>query len=764
MSEHSGEPLRTFGRWVIRWRWPVILVSIAIAVMVGRNARHLELDDDYRLFFSKENPQLQAFEALERIYTKNDNIMFIIRPADANVFTRETLTAIKWLTEAAWKIPYAIRVDSITNFQHTRADGDDLIVTDLVEDPATMTDGDLEAVRAVALTEPQLRIRMISEDGSTTGVSARLQVPRESLTEFPEAANYARQLREEFLAKFPSFEVRLTGGAMLSNAFGEAPKADLQLLIPLMYAILIASMLWFMRSIAAMISIVFVVILATAMAMGVAGWYGLKLNGVSVMAPTIILTLSIADSVHILVSMFAAMRTGASRDDALVESLRINAQPVFLTSFTTAIGFLSLNFSDAPPLRDLGNITAGGVMAAWVYSMTFLPAAVSLRPMRHARAVSGVEIMDRLAEFVIAWRRALGIGLLLGAVVLVSATTLFEINDDPVEYFAERIEFRRDTDFASQYLTSVYDVAYSLGAGESGGINEPEYLRRVDRFANWLRAQPTVHHVNTFTDVMKRLNKNMHGDDPQYYRLPEERELAAQYLLLYEMSLPYGLDVNDQINIDKSATRLNVILRDVDFKGVKELKAVSEDWLEKNGLPSMRSEAASPMVMFSYIAERNIYAMVRGTAIAFALISLTLVVALRSLKIGAISLIPNTLPAAVAFGIWALVYREVGFAVSVVAGTSIGIIVDDTVHFLSKYLRARREQGLGSADAVRYAFHTVGIALIVTSAILIIGFAALATSAFWPNATLGLLTALTIACALVADFFLLPPLLMALDL
>jgi predicted RND superfamily exporter protein len=332
-----------------------------------------------------------------------------------------------------------------------------------------------------------------------------------------------------------------------------------------------------------------------------------------------------------------------------------------------------------------------------------------------------------------------------------------------VEYFGERLEFRRDADFAIEHLTSPYVIGYSLGAGESSGINEPEYLRKLDDFANWLRAQPAVHHVSTFTDVMKRLNKNMHGDDPAYYRLPDERELAAQYLLLYEMSLPYGLDVNDQVNVDKSATRLEVTLRNIDFKILKRLKADSEAWLEKNALPAMRAEAAGPAVMFAYIAERNIYAMIRGTAIAFTLITLVLVISLRSVKIGAISLLPNLVPAAMAFGIWALVSGEVGFAVSIVASVSIGIIVDDTVHFLSKYLRARRELGLGSADAVRYAFRTVGVALCVTSAILIVGFAALATSAFWPNATLGLLTALAIACALVADFLLLPPLLMALD-
>ena len=454
-----------------------------------------------------------------------------------------------------------------------------------------------------------------------------------------------------------------------------------------------------------------------------------------------------------------------SKFDAIVESLRVNTVAVFLTSLTTAIGFLSLNFSDAPPLRDLGNITAAGVAAAWILSMVFLPAAIALLPVKIAeRSSSPVStVMERLAAFVVRQHKALLVVMSTIVVVLTACITLFEINDRPVEYFDERIEFRRAADFAIDNLVGTYGISYSLSAGQEGGINDPEFLDRVDQFVQWLRAQPSVVHVATLTDTMRRLNKSMHGDDPAYYKLPTERELSAQYLLLYEMSLPYGLDLNDQINVDKSATRVDVICGDVDFKIVKELKADSEEWLRMKGLPSMQTEGASPAVMFAYIAERNIRAMVQGTALAFFLISIVLILALRSLRIGVISLIPNIVPILMAFGIWALIFREVGFALSVVAGISIGIVVDDTVHFLSKYLRARREQGLDSAGAIRYAFMTVGNALWINSVILVVGFAALALSAFWPNATMGMMTALAIASALIADFFLLPPLLMLLD-
>ncbi len=167
--------------------------------------------------------------------------------------------------------------------------------------------------------------------------------------------------------------------------------------------------------------------------------------------------------------------------------------------------------------------------------------------------------------------------------------------------------------------------------------------------------------------------------------------------------------------------------------------------------------------MFAYIGQRNIKSMLRGTSFALVLISLVLIVALRSLKIGLVSLIPNLAPAAMGFGLWGLVSGQVGLGLSVVAGMTLGIVVDDTVHFLSKYLRARRERGLDAQDAVRYAFHTVGTALLVTTLVLIAGFLVLTQSGFKINSDMGLLTAVTIALALVTDFLLLPPLLMKVD-
>ncbi|MBW9258639.1 MAG: MMPL family transporter [Candidatus Thiodiazotropha sp. (ex. Lucinisca nassula)] len=749
----------SFFRFVLKHKILVILLTVAVSLMMGSGVQHLRFNNDYRMFFSEENPQLKAFEKLQNTYTKNDNVLFVIEPQDGSVFTRRTLTAVSELTKEAWQIPYSIRVDSITNFQHTYAEGDDLIVEDLVLDPASLSDEDLTAKQQIATNDPLLRNRLISPSAHTTGVNVTVQLPGKKLTEVPEVAAKVKEMANNLEASYPDIKVRLTGMVVMNNAFPTASQDDMKSLYPIMFGAVILVLVLMLRSIPGTLSTLIIIILMIIATMGLTGWLGIKMSPPTTTVPIVIMTLAIADCVHILVNFLHFMREGEAKYQAMMESLRINLQPIFLTTLTTAIGFLSLNFSDAPPFRDLGNMAAMGVVLAFLLSITFLPAMMMLLPVK---ALSGDTMgslaMVRFAEFVIRNKKRLlwGMGILI--LFLISQIPSNRLDDRFVEYFDETIEFRQDTDFATDNLTGIYLIEYSLESGETGGISDPDFLRKVDDFAQWYRQQPHVLHVNTITDIMKRLNRNMHADDDSWYRLPEQRDLSAQYLLLYEFSLPFGLDLNNQINVKKSATRFTVTLESISTQQLLQIEEDAQQWLLENA-PEMRSDGASPSVMFAHIGSRNIIAMLKGTTTALIIISLILVVALRSLRIGGISLIPNLVPMGMAFGLWGLTVGEVGLALSVVSGMTLGIVVDDTVHFLSKYLRARREKNLPGEDAVRYAFSTVGTALWVTSLVLMVGFGILAFSHFQLNAGMGLLTAITLGLALVADFLFLPPLL-----
>ncbi len=756
--------LERYTQWVIRFRWGILLATVLAVVAAGAGARRLEFNNSYRVFFGSENPQLQAFETLQNTYTKADNILFVLAPKDGQVFTRATLAAVQWLTKEAWKLPYSSRVDSITNFQHTTAKGDELLVRDLVPEAAELSDAELARIRDIALNEPLLINRLIPPKAHVTGVNVTVVYPEKSLEEVPLSAARARALAEELRARYPDIEVYLTGIAMMNNAFAEQSLKDMTTLVPLMYAVVVFVIHVSLRSVAGTIATLLVIAFSIVTAMGITGWLGIQLTPPTASAPTVILTLAIADSIHLLSTMFHLMRHGHAQHDAIRETLRINWQAVFLTSITTVFGFMSLNFSEVPPLRDLGNVTAIGVAAAWVYSVLFLPAFMAVVPVKlKPRREHAWQLMERFGDFVVRRRTTLLWGTALVSFALIAAIPRNVFNDQFVKYFDESVQFRRDTDFAQDNLSGTYQVHYSLPAGESGGISNPAYLKKVEEFAQWYRAQPNVMHVNTVTDTMKRLNRNMHGDDPAWYRLPDSRDLSAQYLLLYEMSLPFGLDLNDQINVDKSATRVVVTLRNVTTKELLALEDAAQQWLRDNAPPAMFATGTGPAVMFSHISYRNIRSMIGGNVMALVLVSAAIMLAIRSFKIGLVSLLPNLVPAGIAFGIWALLVGQVGMSLSIVTSLTFGIVVDDTIHFLAKYLHARRDKGLSPQDAVRYAFTTVGMALFVTSVILVAGFLVLTFSAFEINAGMGKLCALTLAVALAADYLMLPPLLMKLE-
>ena len=691
-----------------------------------------------------------------------DNFFFGVEPKSGAAFDRETLAAVEELTEAAWQIPYTIRVDSVSNFQHTYATEDDLIVEDLVRNAEGREDSFLEDRRDVALAEPLLRNQILTANGDVTAVNVVLQYPEKAFTEVPEAVEFARGLQADIEAKYPQLTIHLTGVSMLNNAFAETGMSDGATLMPLMFGVIFVLTWLIIRSLTATFSTILVIGLSTMVAMGVAGFFGVKLTPIAMSAPIVILTLAVADSIHILMSLRNLMRDGMAKTEALVEAVRINFLPVTITSLTTIVGFLSLNFSDSPPYWHLGNITAVGIFAAWIYSLTLLPAALSLLPYR-VKEKTGTEwserTMDRLAEFVIRRYRGLLVGVGLPTLVLIAFIPTLDFNDQWVEYFDDRIEFRVDSDKAQEHF-GLYPIEYSIPANGPGGISEPEYLANLESLTNFMREQELVTHVYSLSDIMKRLNRNMHADDDGFYSIPADRELSAQYLLLYELSLPYGLDLNDRINIDKSATRVTAT---IDQATSAETKAFFNDvdaFMAEN-LPSyMQAKPTSAAVMFTYISERNMQNMVVGTILAIAAIALIMMFSLRSVRLGTLSLVPNGLPILVTFGAWALLVGEVGFSVATVASISLGIIVDDTVHFLSKYVRARDERLLNVEDSIRYAFRNVGVAIVVNTIILTAGFLVMTTSAFKMNVDLGLMTILSIVGALILDFLFLPALLL----
>nr|WP_299385184.1 MMPL family transporter [Allomuricauda sp.] len=755
---------KNWANFVIRFKWPVLLLTILLAMGLASQGK-MEFDGDYHVFFSESNPELEAFDALQEKYTKDDNIIVVLAPKNGDIFTRENLSAIEGLTAEAWNTPYSSRVDAVTNFQHTSAQGDDLYVDDLSYDSSNKTDQEIAEIKEKALKEPLLLHRIINEEGSVTAINITVRLPGEdSAKEIPEVTIATREMIAKFQETHPEFNVYTTGLVPLNTAFFESSQKDLMLTLAMLLIVVIVTLV-LTRNVFATIATLVVVLFSIMSAIGFVGLNGIKLTPPSAVFPTMILTLAVADSIHILITYLQKVRKdGLDKREALVESMRLNFMPVFITSLTTVIGFLTLNYGDVPPFWDLGNIVAFGMTMAFFFSTTTLPALMAIFPIWKSKkaqkqdttAISGYA---KLGAYVV--RQPVKLTIISLAIIgmLTYLATKNVFNDEFVEYFDTTVQFRQDSDFINENLTGFYNVEFSVGSGESGGINNPEYLQKLNEFEDWLEEQPEVVHVNAFSEVARRVNRSMHGDDESYYKVPTNREEAAQYLLLYELSLPFGLDLNNQINVDKSESRVTVTLRNNSSAEMIAFSERSEKWLRDNAPESMNAIGVSPTLMFSKLGFRQAESMFKGNIIALILISLVLMIALRNVKLGFLSIIPNVTPVLVGFGLWFLLKGTINTGMVIVFGMTLGIIVDDTVHFMSKFLRARRELGYNAKDAIIYAFETVGKALVTTTAVLLAGFIVLSTSSFALNSYMARITVIIILAALIIDFILLPSLL-----
>ncbi|MEJ6673757.1 MAG: MMPL family transporter [Alphaproteobacteria bacterium] len=761
MSQQVSSSHNSYGKFLLRHRFVALVVLLLATFGFSFGAQFLFFDNDYRVFFGKDNPQLKAFEKVQQTYTKIDNVNFAIDPLSGSANDPAVLAGVEALTEMAWQLPFSIRVDSLSNYQHTEVDGDDLIVRDLYMNGRELNADELQLVNDISTTEPSLSGKIHDSQHRATSVNVTIQLPGETADEVTVVAKAARDLAAKIEADYP-IKIRLSGVIFLNNAFMESSMQDMGTLVPAMYLVILIVAYALLRSITATILVLIVIIPSITVAMGLGGWMGIGLTPPSASAPTIITTLAVADSIHLLVVMLNRMRAGYDKRESLLYSLRVNAKPIFLTSVTTALGFLSLNFSDSPPFHDLGNITAIGVMAAWVYAVVLLPILISFMPITPKGSLQKLDSkMSVIGTFIAdKYKAVLGVSVVVSACLL-ALIPLNEINDDFVKYFDESVEYRQDTDWVSANLTGANLIQFNLQSGEANGISDPAFIQTVADFTEWALNEEVVTHVQSISDTFKRLNRDLNEGDEAFYTIPESRELAAQYLLLYELSLPFGLDMNNQLDINKSSTQVVVTLDDMTTNELRSWIARAEGYLAETHKTNLT--AVGPTVMFAYISKRNIESMLIGTLLAVFLISGVILIALRDVQLGLISLIPNLLPAALAFGVWGALVGQVNMAVAVVAGMALGVVVDDSVHFLTKYQIARRELKLSARDAVISAFNGVGTALVVTTLILVSGFAILAQSSFGVNSYMAMLTAIALVIALIADLTLLPALLIVLD-
>ena len=522
--------LENYINFIMRYRIWVLIVIILSSIAASSGMSKLTFASDYRIFFGKDNPDLKKWDDYQATFSSNDNVLFVLQFPKGDSFDREMAMVIEDLTERAWTLPNATRVDSLSNFQRTLVIDDFLEVVNLIEAAQDLTDEDLRERAEYAVNEPVIYRALLSENLRTNGVNVNIELQGDPDAEGRRTAIAAHDLADALENQYPGLTVALNGSMIVNYGFVESGERDAMTLIPAMYAVMLFLTLVLLRSFWGMVATLITIILSTTVALGVAGALGMKLAPVTIIAPNIILTLAVADCIHIISSVQKHLRAGMDRLTAIQEAVRKNFTAIFITSATTAVGFLSLNYSDAPPFQYLGNITAFGVVAAWILAVTFVPAFLSFMPLKPAaEPKTGLleRLLARFAETVIQNARLILVVGTVSSVALIALALTNDLDDRISTYFGKELQIRQDIDFASEHLRGQDIFEYEIRSGRPGGISSPAYLQNIDRFVVWLRAQPEVDQVTAFSDVIKRLNQNMNGGSLDFYSVPENPELAA---------------------------------------------------------------------------------------------------------------------------------------------------------------------------------------------------------------------------------------------
>ena len=752
-----------------RYRLVTVLALLACLTLAAGAAR-LSFTADFRVYFSDDNPQLIAFEQLEADFNKRDTLTILVQPRDGSVFDQDMLGLISELTEMGWTLPYSRRVDSLANHQHLSSDADGLYARDLVDGELDLSRAQVrEDIRRYATSEPTLAGFLAAKDGSVAAINIALLLPDDDTAATREVLDAAQEKLAAFEAQWNErVQFHLSGTAVINLALEDAVARDLSLLVPLSTVLIYALVFFLLRSVTGLVLVITTISLSVATVFGVFGWAGQVLTPATGMIPNMVMIIAVADCIHLLVTFYHEMGQGRDRRAAMRESLRINFAPMLITSVTTAIGLLCLNFSEAPPYRALGNMGALGAVLAFLITVTLIPALLCWFPAGKAvgagkgsAALFGP--MGRLGGAIISHPRRVMVASLAILALCAIGIPGNQLMERWHHYYDDSFAVKQALNVQDEHLNGVNFIQYRVSTGEPSGINQPEAVAQLAQLHDWLEQQPEVVFVEGLLPHLRKVHQLLEAGDSAATSLPETRERAAQNLLLYEMSLPMGLGLEEYLDSDRTSTRLGVFFPKTDSRTLMAFDQRVRDWAEQNTPALDVSEGTGLDMVFAHISDRNMVSLLKGTALALVLISLLMIFVLRSLRLGLVSLVPNLVPVIAAYGLWGHFVGYVDLGLSVVACMSLGLVVDATVHFLSKYVRARQELGQSSAAAIEYAFGTVGAAMLVTTVVLAAGFALLILSPFSPTWGMGGLLSLTIVLALLFDFLLLPPLLLVTD-
>ncbi len=748
---------------IIKFRWYIAIIIPLVTVMFATQLKHLEFEGSYRIWFDKDSSILKNYDNFRAVFGNDDGVSIIFKDENG-VFNKKALHVIERITKKLWETKDIARVDSLVNYQYVHADSeypDDVVVEDFIEDVDALTPEQLKQKSQEILSEDMILGRVISKDLKTTMIMARM-TPKAGDDPFV-SARLKKAVEDIVAAESDSgYKFHLVGGPILNMSFINLGQHDSATFTPLVLLIAMILLLVIFRRPSAMFLSISVVIFTFLIVLAIQVLLGYRMNNFTANMPVFIVAIGIADAMHLFWIYTLGRKKGMGNHEAIHYSVHKNLLPIFLTSLTTAVGFASLGISHVIPIRTLGIATANAALLAFVLTILFVPAMLAIvNPKVKVKESEDEDVKKsilahKFSHFIVTHDTKILIISSLFFIIVGAGLLHVKVDSNTVRYFSENVPFRKTVEFMQKNISGPMSYEIVVDSKAKDGIKEPKFMKTVERFYKEFHDKyPDMRHISSLTDVVKKFNKVLNNSNT----IPDDKNLIAQYLLLYSLSLPQGMEINDKMDVNERLLRVSAAMNIVDTSKDLEMINWVESWWDKT---PYSAKINGQTVMFAHMQHDVTATLINSIVLAIVAVSIMMLFIFRNLRMIPLFIIPNVLPIILVVGVMGWLGLTIDIGVAISGAIIIGVAVDDTIHFLVKY-REARARGERVEEALEYVMHYAGSAIIFTTLVLSSAFMIFIFSEFLPNVNFGIVTSIALIIAVLVDLFMLPAVLSKFD-
>jgi predicted RND superfamily exporter protein len=743
--------MQNYINFLDKQKYKLLIFTTILVSILSISLKDIAFEGSYCIWFDKDSKIIKDYDEF-RLEFSGDDTFFVVFEDENTIFVKKPLQTIMDLTYEFETIDGVDDVNSLTNYSYMSDENDNFNVEEFIEDFE-----DLSTKKKIALDDNLILNQLISKDGKTTAISIKLS---EELGSNEQVNIFVFKKIIEICKNYENntgYKFYISGAPAVTASLVMVAQRDALILVPLAVVIVVVSLFLLFRSFVGVLVPSIVIVFTFLCVLSIQILLGYKLNNFTVNIPSFVSAIAIADAIHLYLAWVYYKTKNNTNKHSVYLALKNNILPIALTSITTAIGFASLGFSQIEPISTLGIAITSAAILAFVFSVTIAP--VILLILDDSYKVKDIKFLNILTQkgygkFIVKNDKKIVYGFLILFSIFAYGLSYMNIDSNSIKYFAKDTVVRSGSDFVEEKLTGAMIYEVIIDSKKQDGIKSKEFLQTIINFEEQLYKQyPNVRFTTSIKDILVRMQKVLNKDNNNI--LPQSQNLIAQYLLLYNMNLPQGKSINDKINSEYSKLRLTINSNIQDTS--KDLQMIDwiNNWWEDN--TNYSSEVQGQTTIFAYMQDSVSNTLIVSISLTILIVILLMLFIFKDLSMTFLFMLPNIMPLVLVAGVMGYMDITIDIGVAISAAVILGIAVDDSIHFFSKYFSAIKTNSF--EDSIDYVINNSASAMVLTTLILSFTFLIFLISSFIPNQNFAIVTVIALNIALLLDLVLLPALL-----